>query len=320
MVIAPFDDTPAFRIGIRAGDNILKINETQTDGLSLMEAVKLLRGAQGTTVALTIMRDSFERPKEFMITRERINIKNVISKMLRRDLGYVRIRLFEEDTAGDLASALKNLMQQQMKSLILDLRNNQGGLLNDCVEVAEQFLDRGKLIVYYRWTRPNQDMRFIAKSGAVKANVQYPIIVLVNHGTAGKAEILAAALQAHSRAIIIGMPTYGKGSVQSVIPLADGSRLRLTTAFYFTPDNKPIHLRGIIPNIFVIPKDDQKLVYKAQAIVAGEKYPLILAEETEEDSMLNVAVEIIENTSSYQWKNLIETAQKIADGFVNKEK
>ena len=311
IAIAPIDETPAFKAGILAGDHILQINDHPTEKITLMEAVQLLRGAKGTSVTLTIMRDAFDQPKKYAIIREIITIKSVTSKMLSDNIGYIRIAQFQENTSSDLERALNDLKKRKMKRLIVDVRSNPGGLLNACVEVADQFLDRGKLIVYTDGRKPNQDMRFVAKSGAAK--VQYPIIVLVDHGTASAAEILTAALQAHARAVIIGTPTYGKGSVQSVIPLSDGSGLRLTTAYYFTPDNKSIHLRGIIPNILAIPKDDQKLFREGKIIAEAGKNPLILFEKTEEDAVLNIAVEIIKKTSSYKWENLIETAREMAD-------
>jgi carboxyl-terminal processing protease len=248
-VIAPIDDTPAFRAGIKAGDKILKIDGTSTKDMLLMEAVKLLRGPKGTSVTITIMRDGFEKPEDFTITRDIIELKSVMYKMFPDNIGYVRLRQFQEDSADELENALNDLGHQGMAAMIFDLRNNPGGLLNSAVEVADKFLEKGKLIVYTEGRKKNQDMRFVAHQDFTHPN--YPMAVLVNHGSASASEIVAGALQAHSRAIIVGTQTYGKGSVQSVIPLSDNSGLRLTTALYYTPDGRSIHEKGITPDIVV---------------------------------------------------------------------
>lgn len=248
-VIAPIDDTPAFRAGIEAGDRIVKIDGTSTKGMLLMEAVKLLRGPKGTSVTITVMRDSFEKPRDFTITRDIIKIKSVNYKMLGEKIGYVRLRQFQEDSSDELEDALNSLESENVEAIILDLRSNPGGLLNAAVEVADKFLEKGKLIVYTEGRKKNQDMRFFAHDDFTHPN--YPMAVLVNHGSASASEIVAGALQSHSRAIVIGTQTYGKGSVQSVIPLSDNSGLRLTTALYYTPDGRSIHEKGISPDIVV---------------------------------------------------------------------
>jgi carboxyl-terminal processing protease len=248
-VIAPIDDTPAFRAGIKAGDKIVKIEGEPTKDMTLMEAVKLLRGPKGTSVTISIIRESFDKPKDFTITRDIIELKSVSYKMLVGNIGYVRLRQFQEDTANELEEALRDLEDNDAEAVIMDLRSNPGGLLNAAVEVADKFLDKGKLIVYTEGRRKNQDMRFVAHQDFTHPN--YPMAVLVNHGSASASEIVAGALQAHSRAVVIGTQTYGKGSVQSVIPLSDNSGLRLTTATYFTPDGRSIHEKGITPDIVI---------------------------------------------------------------------
>jgi len=248
-VIAPIDETPAFRAGIEAGDRIVKIEEAPTKDMLLMEAVKLLRGPKGTSVTITIMRDSFEAPREFTIVRDIIELKSVSVKTLGDNLGYIRLRQFQEDSADELEEALNELESQGMEAVVLDLRSNPGGLLNAAVEVADKFLEKGKLIVYTEGRKQNQDMRFVAHQDFTHPN--YPMVILVNHGSASAAEIVAGALQAHGRAVVLGTQTYGKGSVQSVIPLSDNSGLRLTTATYFTPDGRSIHEKGITPDIVV---------------------------------------------------------------------
>jgi carboxyl-terminal processing protease len=248
-VIAPIDDTPAFRAGVEAGDRIIQIEETSTKDMLLMEAVKLLRGPKGTSVTITIMRDSFEKPKEFTITRDIIELKSATSRMLLDGIGYVRLRQFSENTATELEDSLNDLEAKSMEAVILDLRNNPGGLLQSAADVSDKFLEEGKLIVSIEGRKKSQNTSFWAHDSLTHPN--YPMAILVNHGSASASEIVAGALQAHSRAIVIGTQTYGKGSVQSVIPLSDGSGLRLTTAKYFTPDGQSIHEKGITPDIIV---------------------------------------------------------------------
>lgn len=273
-VIAPIDDTPAFRAGIEAGDKIIKIDGTSTRDMTLMEAVKLLRGPKGTTVTISVMRENFEKPKDFTITRDIIEIKSATSKMLLDNIGYVRLRQFQENSAEELEDALNSLEVEGLNAVILDLRSNPGGLLNAAVEVADRFLEKGKLIVYTEGRKKNQDMRFMAHDDFTHPN--YPMVILVNHGSASASEIVAGALQSHARAIIIGTQTYGKGSVQSVIPLSDNSGLRLTTAKYFTPDGQSIHEKGITPDIVV------SFDVPAQPVEAEEDEGETPQEETEE--------------------------------------
>jgi carboxyl-terminal processing protease len=248
-VIAPIDDTPAFRAGIEAGDRIIKIEDASTKDMLLMEAVKLLRGPKGTSVTITIVRDSLERPREFTITRDIIELKSVTSRMLLDNIGYVRLRQFSENTADELENALNGLEARGMEAVIIDLRSNPGGLLNSAVDVSDKFLEKGKLIVYTEGRNRNQSMRFVAHDDFTHPN--YPMVILVDHGSASASEIVAGALQAHSRAVVIGTQTYGKGSVQSVIPLSDNSGLRLTTAKYYTPAGISIQDKGITPDIIV---------------------------------------------------------------------
>lgn len=248
-VIAPIDNTPAYRAGILAGDKIVKIEDQSTKDMSLMDAVKLLRGPKGSQVKITIMREGFDAPKEFVLTRDIIEIESVTSRMLMDKIGYVRLRQFQENTATELETALKSLEEQGVEALVMDLRSNPGGLLNSAVEVADKFLEKGKLIVYTEGRKSNQDMRFVSHQEFTHPD--YPMVILVNHGSASASEIVAGALQDHSRAILVGTQTYGKGSVQSVIPLSDNSGLRLTTAKYYTPSGRSIHEKGITPDIVI---------------------------------------------------------------------
>ena len=249
-VVAPIEDTPAFRAGIQSGDQILRIDGKSTKDMNLMDAVKLMRGLQGTRVTITIMRTSFTEPQDLALTRAIIPIRSIRSKMLEEGYGYVKINQFIEKTHVDLKAALEKLESKEgtLRGLILDLRNDPGGLLEQAVKVADEFLESG-LIVYTEGRVEGQKMKFYAQK---KAKVrEYPMMVLVNAGSASASEIVAGALQDHGRAVILGTPTFGKGSVQTIIPLEDGSAVRLTTARYYTPNGRSIQAQGIVPDIIV---------------------------------------------------------------------
>jgi len=248
-VVAPIEDTPAFRAGIKSGDQIVKIEGKSTKNMSLMDAVKKLRGKKGTEVTISIMREGLTQLNDFTIMRDTIQIKSVKSKVLNETIGYIRVTQFQEQTTSEFRKALEEIeATPQLSGLILDLRNNPGGLLQQAVEMCDEFLDSG-LIVYTEGRSESQKMEFKAKKG--ENSHRYPLIVLVNAGTASGSEIVAGALQDHGRALILGTTTFGKGSVQTIIPLDDGSGLRLTTARYFTPNGRSIHAKGIKPDIEV---------------------------------------------------------------------
>lgn len=249
-VISPIEDTPAFRVGIKAGDRIVKIGDKPTKDMGITDAVKLMRGPKGTKVTLWIMREGFKEPQEFVITRDIIEVKSVKYRPLEEGFGYIRIVQFQERTTNDLEDALKKLGSNEgkLKGLILDLRNNPGGLLTQAVEVSDKFLDSG-LVVYTKGRVTSQDLRFEAKGEGTHPD--YPMIVLVNGGSASASEIVAGALQDHKRAVVLGTQTFGKGSVQTIIPLSDGSALRLTTSKYYTPSGRSIQAKGIEPDIVV---------------------------------------------------------------------
>ncbi|MBI5682180.1 MAG: S41 family peptidase [Deltaproteobacteria bacterium] len=249
-VISPIEDTPAFRAGIKAGDKIVKINDKSTKDLSITEAVKLMRGPKGTKVTIHILREGFKEPKPFEIVRDIIEVKSVKFKILEDGIGYIRITQFQEKTGSDLEDALNKVgaKKDNFKGLILDMRNNPGGLLTQAVEVSDRFLKSG-MIVYTKGRIAGQEMKFEAKDAGTQPN--YPMIVLVNSGSASASEIVAGALQDHKRAIILGVQTFGKGSVQTIIPLNDNSALRLTTSKYYTPSGRSIQAKGIEPDIVV---------------------------------------------------------------------
>jgi len=246
-VIAPIEDTPAFRAGIKAGDKIVKINDVTTRDMTLQDAVTKMRGAPKTTVIVSIMREGWKDPKDFTLTREIIKVKSVKSKVLEGGIGYVKINQFQEQTANDLEIAMKKLSEEKITSLVLDLRNDPGGLLNSSIDVASQFLEKGKLVVYTK-TRSGEKSEFFTDNNS---HFTLPMVVLVNQGSASASEIVAGALKDWNRAVILGTVTFGKGSVQTVIPLTDGSGLRLTTAKYYTPKGKSIQGTGITPDIIV---------------------------------------------------------------------
>ncbi|UFS70863.1 S41 family peptidase [Geomonas sp. RF6] len=248
-VISPIEDTPAFKAGIKAGDQILKIDDKYTKDLTITEAVKRMRGVKGSKVTITIMREGFEKTKDFVLERDIIQVKSVKYKTLDDGFGYVRISQFQEKTDDDLEKALHTLHNENspLKGLVLDLRNDPGGLLDQAVRVSEHFVPEGKLIVYTEGREKDSKMRFISRKGAKEGD--YPIVVLINSGSASASEIVAGALQDHKRAVVMGTQSFGKGSVQTIIPLTDNSGLRLTTARYFTPSGRSIQARGITPDI-----------------------------------------------------------------------
>ncbi len=249
-VVAPLEDTPADRAGIHANDQIIRIDDQPSQDMSLMEAVQKMRGPKGTKVKLTIIRKGEKKPLEFEIVRDVISIQSVRSRTLETGYGYVRISSFQSGTSSDLRKALDQLEGEHkpLLGLILDLRNDPGGLLDQAVEVSDEFLEEG-LIVYTSGRLDSQQMKFEAHKNSRAHN--YPIVILVNSGSASASEIVAGALQDHKRAIILGEPTFGKGSVQTIIPLNDGSALRLTTSLYFTPSGRSIQAKGIEPDILV---------------------------------------------------------------------
>lgn len=250
-IVSPIEDTPAFRAGLEAGDRILKIDGEPTKNLSLFEAVKKMRGKKGTSITLTIFREGAQEPFDVAIVRDVIKIQSVKSKVLEQEYGYIRITQFQENTGRELQKQLKQIDSEVIggpKGLILDLRNNPGGLLDQAVLVADEFLESGK-IVYTDGRMKSQKMEFDAHPQQDKHT--YPIICLVNGGSASASEIVAGALQDHHRAVILGTTTFGKGSVQTIIPMQDGSGLKLTTAQYYTPSGRVIQAKGIEPDIVV---------------------------------------------------------------------
>ncbi len=248
-VIAPIDDTPAERAGVEAGDLIIRLNDTPVKGMSLSDAVKIMRGKPGTEISLTIIREGEEKPLKITILRDVIKVTSVKSRTLEKGYGYVRITQFQSRTGESLRESVSSLKQENegdLKGIVLDLRNNPGGVLSSAVSVSDAFLKKG-IIVYTEGRLDEAKLKFNAKPNDILNGA--PIVVLVNGGSASASEIVAGALQDHKRAVIMGAKTFGKGSVQTILPMENGSALKLTTARYYTPSGTSIQASGITPDI-----------------------------------------------------------------------
>jgi len=254
-VVAPIEDTPGEKAGLKTNDKIIKVDDKDIVGIDLEEAVALMKGKKGTKVTLTVMRDNVREPKVFVITREEIILKTVKSNIMENNIGYIRISMFDEDTGSEFKKALKELTSKNMKGLILDLRQNPGGFINQCVDVADELLDEG-LVVY---TEDKEKKREDYKSG--KGKLEVPFVVLIDEGSASASEIVSGAVKDRKAGLLIGVKTFGKGLVQSIEQLKDGSGIKLTTQKYYTPNGISINKVGIQPDIEVKalePEEGQK--------------------------------------------------------------
>ncbi len=249
-VVSPIDGTPAEQAGVEAGDLIIKLDDTAVKGLSLNEAVDLMRGKKGTDITLTIVRDGADQPLVITLTRDIIKVRSVRSEIMQDNYGYIRIAQFQVNTGRDVEKAVRTLKEEnpELKGLVLDLRNNPGGVLQASVDVASVFLDGG-LVVYTEGRLENSNVRYEADPGDMTEGL--PLVVLINDGSASASEIVAGALQDHHRAVLMGTRSFGKGSVQTVIPVTDDKAVKLTTALYFTPGGRSIQAQGIEPDIQV---------------------------------------------------------------------
>jgi len=303
-VIAPMEDTPAFRAGIMHGDKIMAIDGESTENISMQEAVRKMRGEPGTKVKIKILRIKPQEVKEIEVVRAVILVKSVKGAGILEDhIGYVRIVQFNEPTADALQKALEDLTAKGMNALILDLRNNPGGLLVSAVDVSQKFLKRGAKIVSTKG-RPGVGVQSEYEAKGKVHYLDYPIVVLVNGGSASASEIVAGALQDHRRAVLIGEKTFGKGSVQSVQPLEDGSAIRLTTAKYYTPSGRMIHEKGIEPDV-VIPMSAeqwQKVQIKRAREELGNEEPddIKLDLDHVTDIQLERAVDVLKGIRLFQ--------------------
>ena len=310
-VITPIDDTPAWKAGVKAGDRIVKINDELTRDMTLTDAVKRMRGKPGDPVKITVLRESEKKLLEFTIVRDVIKIKNIKeARILEDSIGYIRLVEFRENTAADFKAALDKLKKEGMQALILDLRNNPGGLLDVAVKLAEKFVEKGKLIVYTKARKQTQNLEFLSRER--QPLIDLPMAILINEGSASGSEIVAACLQDYKRAIILGTKSFGKGSVQTIIPLNDGSALRLTTSKYFTPLGKEIHNKGVLPDIVVeegkieLSPKEESLIEKPQEVFEqfDEEEPKDKKEQNyKSDNQLMRCVDVLKALMIYGGKN-----------------
>ena len=307
-IVAPMEDTPGARAGLLPGDRIIKINGKVTEKMSLQDAVHQLRGDPGTKVTITIFRakakDPGDKIKDHTIERAIIDNPSVKdAKILEDGIGYVRITQFNEPTATEFEKALDKLESEGMNALIIDLRNNPGGLLESARKVASEFVPAGKLIVSTEGRDPAQKIVYTSERG--KKRLDYPLVILVNAGSASGSEIVAGALQDLKRAVLVGETTFGKGSVQSIIQLRDGSALRLTTAKYYTPSHKVIHEHGVTPDIIVpISEEDERKLLEQRARASLPKEQLAAEDTGEktapiEDVQLDRAIDVIKGVKLF---------------------
>jgi len=311
-VVAPIDGTPAYRAGLHTGDRIIKIDGLATKDMQLADAVKRMRGKPGTKVVITIVREGWAEPKDIDLVREQIRVQSVKSVEIGDGIEYLKLRQFQEQSPHDMDTALDKFAKDGMKALILDLRNNPGGLLTAAVEVSEKFIEDGKLVVYTEGRVRNQNMRFSAH--AKKGYIQMPMVILINQGSASASEIVAGALQDWGRAVIVGTQSFGKGSVQTIIPLSDGSGLRLTTAKYFTPKGRSIHGKGITPDIVVeLPKEPATTAPKERPLPSAD--PL---EDLKKDVQVQRAIDVIKGMKTAELRRPGVPTQSGAQSQVDK--
>ena len=290
VVISPIEGTPAFRAGIKAGDVILEVNGEDTSNMSLIDVVQRIRGKVGTKVQLTIYRKGMEKPMKIELERALIKIESVKWTTLG-DVGYIKLSQFNENVSVQVERALKELSSQRVKGVILDLRNDPGGLLSEAVNVADLFLPEGRLVVYTR-SRNGETQKYFARRKPVVPD-EFPVIVLINKGSASASEIVAGALQDYKRAVILGEKSFGKASVQNIIPLEDGSALKLTVAHYYTPLGRLIHNKGIVPDVQVAMDENQEEALQEairQKRLEGKNGLILLPEK---DPQLSKAIELI---------------------------
>ena len=252
-VITPMDGSPAEREGVKAGDYIVKINETQVQGKTLLEAVELMRGPVGSSLEITVRRKGVKKALVFKIVREIIEVKSVKSKIIDKNVGYIRLTSFNENSSKQIKDKIKNFKRNKINKYVLDLRNNPGGLLSQAVKISDFFLNNGE-IVSTKSRKSSENRKYFAKKGDIINGET--LIVLINYGSASASEIVAGALKEHKRAIVIGENSYGKGSVQSIIPLKNKGAIRLTISKYYLPSGKSISGTGIVPDIEVLESSD----------------------------------------------------------------
>jgi len=309
-IIAPLDDTPADKVGLKAGDKIVKIDGEITRDLTLIDAVKRLRGKPGTDVDVMVLREEEKKLLDFTITRSIIRIKSIKkSEIIEPGIGYIRLSEFQEKTGMDMEKSLVELEGKGMKGLILDLRNNPGGLLNAAVDVSGEFLEKGKTIVSTKGRLEDQSLLFKSKNKG--KHLDYPIVVLINGGSASASEIVTGAIQDNKRGIVMGTKSFGKGSVQTVMPLPDGSALRLTTSKYFTPAGRSIHGKGIMPDIVVEYKEAPKKEEKDKGNQAD-----IFNQLSKKDKGVKKGKVEVKEKEKKQYDNQVQSAADVLKGII----
>jgi len=309
-IISPIDDTPAAKAGIKAGDLIIEVDGTPVRGMALQKAIDKLRGEKGTSINLSVLRDDQEVPIEFTIIRDIIQVSSVRSRILEPGYGYVRISQFQTSSGDDFKKELLDLKKKEteLKGVIIDLRNNPGGLVPASVEISDAVLDGGT-VVYTEGRLPSSNSTYQASSGDLLAGI--PIVVLVNGGSASASEIVAGALQDHRRAAIIGTQSFGKGSVQTVIPLGDGRAIKLTTARYFTPNGRSIQAEGIVPDIIVEPAEIRR--YQQRDRVREEDLEGHLQQASDaDDSPAEPEEDITDDNQLYEALNVLKGFQLLS--------
>jgi carboxyl-terminal processing protease len=304
-VVSPMEGTPGFRAGILSGDIIVEVDGQETRELGLSESVKLMRGEPGTDVQIKTLRPSTHEIEDITITREEIDVASVKDvKMVQDGIGYIRITQFNQPTGGRLKEELEKLVDEGLDGLVLDLRGNPGGLLTAAAEVAELFLPRGKLIVFTKGRNGEENRQFKSSGLTHYTAKDFPIVILVNGGSASASEIVSGALQDHKRAMLVGEKTFGKGSVQSLLPLEDGSAIKLTTAKYYTPSERVIHEHGIEPDYVVeMPMEDLFLL-RTQSMQKKDEAGELLSNESEiRDVQLDAAIGALKGMIiAQEWK------------------
>jgi carboxyl-terminal processing protease len=306
-VVSPIEDTPAHRAGVKAGDQIIKIEGELTKDMSLVEAVKKMRGPKGSKIVISVRREGVGKLLDFSLEREVIRVQSVKSRSLEKGYGYIRLSQFQDRTGSDLEEALTKLIQENGKlaGLVLDLRNNPGGLLSQAVKVSDMFLDSG-LVVYTEGRLDNQKQKYFAHSGG---DITTPIVVLVNGGSASASEIVAGALQDHGRAVILGLQTFGKGSVQTILPLESGAALRLTTALYFTPNGRSIQVTGVTPDVVLDNYAATQVASREQREVREENLRGHFDNKKKSSAMKRKEISLPEELSKEETKESDETAE-----------
>lgn len=297
-VVAPMEDTPGFKAGIQAGDVIMEIDGKSTRRMSIQDCVNLLKGAPGTSVTLKIYRKSDDSTKDISVERAMISVSSVKgAKIIKDGIGYVRLTQFSAPTAKSLDEALKKLKAQGMKGLVIDLRGNPGGLLTSAIEVCSRFLEKGELVVFTEGRKPSDRVEY--RSIGCEKFPDLPLAILVNGNSASAAEIVSGCLQDHKRAVLVGERTFGKGSVQTVVPLSDKGAVRFTTAKYYTPSKKVIHGNGVEPDIHVdVSMATEAAIAQQISLFPGEIKPA--SQKSVKDIQLERAIEILKGISLFQ--------------------